>query len=82
MVIFVIIFTTLTYRDHTSKITQWSKDHNYTLVDKEMCWTVFGTPFNYCGKGQSIYKLTLKKNNKIEIWYVRTDLFSNTYLKK
>ncbi len=81
IIILAVCSTFFVIKIQNHNIDEWIKDHNYTEVNREMCWNTIGTPFYYCGKGQSIYKLTLKKNNKREIWYVRTN-WNYEYVKQ
>ncbi len=78
LVVCIIFFVIKTENDN---IDEWITEHNYTQVDRERCWTIIGTPFNYVGKGQSIYKLTLKKQNKTQVWFVRSG-WNYDYIKQ
>ena len=72
----------LSYSLRTNRIESWATKHNYTILNKEQCWTTIGTPYYFKSKGEMIFKVIVRNSqNQTEIWYVRTGNFYNDYEK-
>ena len=53
-------------------------EQNQEVKTCEHQFTIIGSPFFYCNKGQYIFKVQLTDG---EVWWVRTGVFSNDYEK-
>jgi len=80
-IVILIVFGVINHYaidSHESDIRQHFTEQNQEVKTCEYQFTIIGSPFYYCNKGQYIFKVELTNG---EIWWVRTGVFSNDYEK-